>query len=67
MTPDSVVDLYKSHKQTFTGYAMAKPPLKKSTSEDVTGSEALARSLNNSFYITSYQSDIARQAHLAGM
>ena len=66
MAPDKVVDLYKSHKQTFTGYAMAKPPLKRATSEEATGFESLARSLNNSFYVTSYQSDIARHALTTG-
>ena len=62
MTPDRPVNLYQSHDQSFTGYAMAKPPLKRSTSEDATGADALARSLNKAFYITSYQSEITRYA-----
>ena len=62
MTPDKPVNMYQSHDQTFTGYAMAKPPLKRFTSEDATGADALARSLNKAFYITSYQSDITRYA-----
>ena len=62
MTPDRPVNLYQSHEQSFTGYAMVRPPLKRSTSEDATGSEALARSLNKAFYVTSYQSEIARYA-----
>ena len=62
MTQDKPVNLYQSHDQTFTGYAMARPPLKRSTSEDAAGTEALARSLNNAFYVTSYQSEITRYA-----
>lgn len=62
MTPDKSVNLYQSHDQSFTGYAMANPPLKRSTSEDATGANALARSLNKAFYITSYQSEITRYA-----
>lgn len=62
MTPDKPVNLYQSHDQSFTGYAMAKPPLKRSTLEDATGADALARSLNKAFYITSYQSEITRYA-----
>ena len=62
LTPDKMVNLYQSHDQTFTGYTMARPPVKRSTSEEVTGSEALARSLSNAFYITSYQSEIAKYA-----
>ena len=62
MTPDRPVNLYQSHSQTFTGYAMAKPPLKRSTSDDASGSEALARSLSNAFYVTSYQSEITKFA-----
>ena len=65
MSPDKSVNLYQSHGQTFSGYAMAKPPLKRSTSEDA-GSDALARSLNNAFYVTSYQSEITKYA-TAGM
>lgn len=66
MVPDKLVNLYQSHNQSFTGYAMAKPPLKRSTSEDATGADALARSLNESFYVTSYQSEITRHATTAG-
>lgn len=62
MTPDKPVNLYQSHDQSFTGYAMAKPPLKRPTSEDTIGADALARSLNKAFYITSYQSEITRYA-----
>ena len=62
MTPDKPVNLYQSHDQSFTGYVMAKPPLKRSTLEDATGADALARSLNKAFYITSYQSEITRYA-----
>jgi hypothetical protein len=67
MTPDKRVNLYQSHDQSFTGYAMAKPPLKRPTSEDATGPEALARSLNKAFYITSYQSEITRYAPSGSM
>ena len=62
MCPDKPVNLYQSHSQTSSGYAMAKPPLKRSTSEEASGSEALARSLNNAFYVTSYQSEITKYA-----
>ena len=62
MSQDKPVNLYQSHSQTFSGYAMAKPPLKRSTSEDASGTEALARSLNNAFYVTSYQSEITKYA-----
>ena len=62
MSPDKPVNLYQSHDQSFTGYAMAKAPLKRPTLEDATGADALARSLNKAFYITSYQSEITRYA-----
>ena len=50
--------MYQSHQQSYTPYAMAKPSPMKSQSAD----NVLARSLSNAFYVTSYQSDIARHA-----
>ena len=58
MTPDRPVNLYQSHQQSHSSYSMSKPPLKISHSAN----DALARSLSNAFYITSYQSDIAKYA-----
>lgn len=58
MSPDKPVNLYQSHQQSHTSYAMSKPPLKVSPSPN----DELARSLSNAFYITSYQSDISKYA-----
>ena len=62
MSQDKAVNLYKSHDQTFTGYAMSRAPLKRSTSEEASSHDALARSLNKTFYTTSYQSEFAKYA-----
>ena len=58
LTPDKPVNMYQSHQQRYTSYTMGKPALKSTQTAD----DALARSLSNTFYITSYQSDIARHA-----
>ncbi len=48
------VNMYQSHQQSSHSYAMSKAPSK--ISGDFMGEEALARSLNQAFYITNYQS-----------
>ena len=62
MSPDQPVNMYQSHYQKYHSYTMSKAPLKRSNSEELGGPEALARSLSKAFYITSYQSDIAKHA-----
>jgi len=62
---DPPVNLYQSHRQRYHSYAMSNPPLKRSFSEEAGSAEALTRSLNQAFYITSYQSNITRYAGIS--
>lgn len=62
MPADPSVNLYQSHQQKYHNYAMATPSVQRLPSESLGGEQAVTRSLNNAFYTTSYQSDIARYA-----
>lgn len=62
MSPDPTVNLYESHHQKYSSYAMAPVSAQRSPSEVVGGDAAVARSLNRAFYTTSYQSDIDKYA-----
>ncbi len=62
MSPGPAVNLYQSHQQPHHSYTMSRPLLRQSNAEDLGGPDSLARSLSNAFYITSYQSEIARHA-----
>ena len=62
MPVDHTVNLYKSHQQKYSNYAMASSPLQIAPTETVGGDTAVTRSLNQAFYTTSYQSDISNTA-----
>lgn len=67
MSSDQPVNMYQSHRQRYHSYAMSSPqPLTRSHSEQAGGTEALTRSLNQAFYTTSYQSNIAKYAGTYG-
>lgn len=56
MKRDQPVNMYQLHQQRYHSYAMPQAPPKRSFSEEPIGKEALVRSLDHTFYVTSYQS-----------
>ena len=63
MPSEAPFNLYKSHRQNYQIHAMPPPPtVQRLPTEVLGGDRAVARSFNDSFYTTIYQSDINKHS-----